>query len=77
MAAVNNSQPAPLGLKKIELGDPIQVKIFAHWRKVDQNLISIQKLKDLIRMRPKKMPQSYDDIKFQLDLSSISGNLLR
>jgi DNA-binding transcriptional LysR family regulator len=62
------------GLKKIDLGSPLSLPFYAVWKKSDENLISIRKLKDLLRL--KKPPESYQDQTFQLQASDVDQCLL-
>lgn len=63
------------GLKTFHLPEPIRLSVYAIWKKTDEPLISIQKLKYLIDS--KIPPSRYEDVDLQIEVSDISDDLLK
>ncbi|MDD0851832.1 LysR family transcriptional regulator [Halobacteriovorax sp. GB3] len=64
------------GLAKIDLDEPLKVKLFAIWRRDHEKLISIKKLKQLIHSNIKQVPLTYDDHDLQIEVSDVASDLL-
>jgi DNA-binding transcriptional LysR family regulator len=76
MPMVKNPLKKYPGIKFFEIKKPIVITLYAVWRKEDEELISIKKLKDLIHSRLADVPGTYDDSEMQIELSSVSDDLL-
>jgi LysR family transcriptional activator of nhaA len=63
--------------KTFKLKDPLRISLYAIWRKADENLVSIQKLKELISSKLTHTPFRYKDIDLQIEVSEVSDELLR
>jgi LysR family transcriptional activator of nhaA len=62
--------------KTFKLNDPLKITLYAIWRKSDENLVSIQKLKELISSKISHTPFRYKDIDLQIEVSEVSEELL-
>lgn len=65
------------GLKSFQVGKPMQINLFALWKKNNENMLSIKKLKELIRSKLTHVPKSYTDLDLQIEVSEVSDELLR
>lgn len=64
-------------LKTFSLDTPLTITLYAIWKKSDEGLISIMKLKDLIRSKLSSLPHRYDDVDLQIEVSDISDEMLK
>ncbi|MFT6632880.1 MAG: hypothetical protein ACJAS4_002848 [Bacteriovoracaceae bacterium] len=64
-------------LKTFSLDTPLIIILCAIWKKSDEGLISIMKLKDLIRSKLSSLPHRYDDVDLQIEVSDISDEMLK
>ena len=74
--AKNPMQQYP-GLKTFTLSGPLKITLYAIWKKSDQGLISITKLKDLINSTFSTPPHRYQDVDLQIEVSEVSEDLLK
>lgn len=58
-------------LKFFEMDEPIRMHLYALWKKEDEGLISIRKLKDLVQTQLTVLPNRYQDIELQIDASDV------
>ena len=65
------------GLKTFQLDEPIKVSLYAIWKKSDEGLISIRKLRDLIDTKLSYVPERYEDVDLQIEVSEVSDELLK
>ncbi len=65
------------GLKTFHVGEPMKVNLYAIWRKQNENMISIKKLKELIQFKLSHLPSRYDDYNLQIEMSDVSDELLK
>jgi DNA-binding transcriptional LysR family regulator len=63
------------GLKMFKLEQPLRISVYAIWKKSEEGLVSIQKLRHLIEASA--LPKNYEDIDFQIEASNISKDLLK
>ncbi len=64
------------GLKIFDLDNPLTLSLYAIWKKRDENLISIKKLKELIKSKFSNLPERYEDVELQIEVSDVSDELL-
>lgn len=64
-------------LKTFSLDQPLSITLYAIWKKSDENLISIIKLKDLIKSKLAHLPHRYSDVDLQIEVSEVSDELLK
>ncbi|MCT4640707.1 MAG: LysR substrate-binding domain-containing protein, partial [Bacteriovoracaceae bacterium] len=65
------------GLKTFTLDEPLKVTLYAIWKKSDEGLISILKLKELIQSNLTSLPHRYEDVDLQIEISEVSDDLLK
>lgn len=65
------------GLKKFQVGEPMRINLFAMWKKNNENMLSIKKLKELIRSKLTHVPERYQDLDLQIEVSEVSDELLK
>lgn len=65
------------GLEIFDLDTPLKISLHASWRKSDEGLISIKKLRELIHSKLTQLPERYEDVDLQIEVSDISDDLLR
>jgi len=65
------------GIKTFKFSDPLRIKIYAIWKKSDEQLISIQKLQELIKSKISQLPKRYEDVDLQIEASDIPDDLLK
>jgi DNA-binding transcriptional LysR family regulator len=65
------------GLITFDLGEPLKVSLHAIWKRKDESLISIKKLEELIHSKFSQLPERYEDVEFQVELSDVSDKLLK
>jgi len=64
------------GLKIFDIGSPLEIKLYAIWKKSDEGLVSIKKLRQLINSKLSQLPERYEDVELQIEGSDISDELL-
>ncbi|WP_127716782.1 LysR family transcriptional regulator [Halobacteriovorax sp. HLS] len=64
------------GLKTFDLDIPLTISLYAIWKKRDENLISIKKLQELIQSKLSQLPERYEDVELQIEISNIDDDLL-
>lgn len=65
------------GFKTFQVGSPISVNLYAIWKKNNENMISIKKLRELIQFKLSHLPSRYDDHTLQIEMSDVSDELLK
>lgn len=65
------------GLKTFSFDEPLKLSLYAIWKKSDEQLISIRKLKDLIQSKLSHLPSRYEDVDLQIEVSEVSDDLLK
>jgi LysR family transcriptional activator of nhaA len=65
------------GLKTFQLAEPLKITMYAVWKKSEEGLISIIKLKELIESKLSHMPFRYKDVDLQIEVSEVSTELLK
>lgn len=66
------------GLKTFTLNDKaIDVSLYAVWKKENSSLVSIKKLKELIKFKISQTPPRYQDIDFQIEISDVAKEALK
>ena len=65
------------GLKTFQLSEPLKISMYAIWKKSDEGLVSILKLKELIESTIKHTPFRYEDVDLQIEVSEVSTDLLK
>jgi LysR family transcriptional activator of nhaA len=65
------------GLKTFQLEEPLRLSLYALWKKENEGLISIIKLKELIQSKLSHLPKRYEDVDLQIEASEISEDLLK
>lgn len=65
------------GLKTFQLDEPLKISLYAIWKKSEEGLISIKKLKELIQNNLSNLPDRYSDIDLQIEASDVSEDLLK
>lgn len=73
----NNPHDTYEGLKTFQLEDPFKIKLYAIWKKSEEGLISIQILKNLIKSKLSQVPNRYEDVDLQIEVSEVSQKLLK
>lgn len=64
------------GLQTFQFDQPLKISLYAIWKKSDEDLISIRKLKELIRSNITQLPDRYQDIDLQIEASDVPKDLL-
>jgi len=64
------------GLKTFDLDNPLTLSLYAIWKKRDEGLVSIKKLRDLIKSKFSHLPERYEDVELQIEVSDVSDELL-
>lgn len=64
------------GLKTFQLKEPLKLNLYAVWKKEDEGLISIKKLKELLQTKLSTLPSRYEDVDLQIEVSDVSDELL-
>jgi len=64
-------------IKLFNFGDALRINLYAVWKKEDEGLISIRKLKDLISSKLSVVPDRYKDIDLQIEVSDVSDEKLK
>jgi DNA-binding transcriptional LysR family regulator len=64
------------GLKTFHLNTPLKVSLYALWRKKDEGLIAISRLRELVQTKLSAVPKRYEDIDLQIEVSDISSEAL-
>lgn len=64
------------GLEKFTFDEPLRVSLYAVWKKSDDGLISIRKLKDLLQTKLSTLPSRYEDVDLQIEISDVSDDML-
>lgn len=65
------------GLKSLTLESAVKLPLYAIWKRGDEGLISIKKLKELIKSKLSEIPSRYEDVELQIEVSEISDELLK
>lgn len=65
------------GLKTFQVGEPMIINLYALWKKSNENMLSIKKLKELIGSKLTHLPERYKDLDLQIEVSEVSDELLR
>ena len=65
------------GMKTFQVGEPMQIHLYAMWKKSNENMLSIKKLKELIRSKLTHVPERYEDLDLQIEVSDVSDELLK
>lgn len=65
------------GLRKFQVAEPLQIELFALWKKTNENMLSIKKLRELIKSKLSHVPNRYTDLDLQIEVSEVSDELLR
>ncbi|MCP4913074.1 MAG: LysR family transcriptional regulator [Oligoflexia bacterium] len=65
------------GLKTFRIGEPLKITLYSIWKKSDEDLISIKKLKELLSSSLAKLPSRYEDVDLQIEVSDVSDDLLK
>jgi len=63
-------------LQIFKINAEIRVSLYAIWQKKDEGLVSISKLKELINSNISKLPETYTDTDFQIEISEVPDDLL-
>lgn len=64
-------------LHTFSLDTPLTITLYAIWKKSDEGLISITKLKDLIQSKLSSLPHRYSDVDLQIEVSDVSDEMLK
>jgi DNA-binding transcriptional LysR family regulator len=64
-------------LKTFSLDKPLKFTLYAIWKKSDEGLISVIKLKDLIQSKLSQLPHRYEDVDLQIEVSEVDDELLK
>ncbi len=64
------------GLKIFDIGEPLEIKLYAIWKRSDEGLVSIKKLRQLINSKLSQLPERYEDVELQIEVSDVSDELL-
>ncbi len=59
-----------------DLDRPLKVDLYAIWKKENESLISIQKLKNLIQTKLSQTPYMYENIDYQIEISEVEDDKL-
>lgn len=65
------------GLKLLQLDPPLTLKLYAVWKKGNENMVSISKLRELISTKIAQVPERYEDVNLQIEVSDIPDDLLK
>lgn len=65
------------GLKTFQFENPLTISLYAIWKKSDEGLVSIKKLKELIHSKLSQVPERYEDVDLQIEASEVSDDLLK
>tara|TARA_B100001971_G_scaffold84647_1_gene78249 strand:+ start:356959 stop:357921 length:963 start_codon:yes stop_codon:yes gene_type:complete len=65
------------GLKTFSLKGDFKITLYAIWKKSDEGLISIAKLKELIESNLSNIPIRYEDVDLQIEVSEVTEELLK
>jgi DNA-binding transcriptional LysR family regulator len=65
------------GLETFQLELPLKLSLYALWKKENEGLISIIKLKELILSQLTQLPLRYEDVDLQIEASEVSKDLLK
>lgn len=65
------------GLKTFSLKGDFKITLYAIWKKSDEGLISIAKLKELIESNLSNIPIRYEDVDLQIEVSEVTDELLK
>lgn len=63
-------------LKTFVVGQPLEIKLYAIWKKSDEGLVSVKKLRELINSKLHQVPDRYKDVDYQIEVSDVSEDLL-
>ncbi len=64
-------------LKVFSLKEVLRLPLYVIWKRKEENLISIKKLKELIQTKFSNLPDRYEDIELQIEASDVSDDLLK
>lgn len=64
-------------MKIFHIKSPIEVSLYAIWKKQNEGLISIRELQKLINSRLEDTPSRYEDVELQIEASDIDDDLLK
>ncbi len=65
------------GLQTFQFGDPLSVNLYAVWSKENSNLISIKVLKKLLKSKISTLPERYEDVNLQIEISDVEDDALK
>lgn len=65
------------GLRTFQLDTPLSLEIYAVWKKSNENLVLIRKLKELISTKIIQVPERYEDVDLQIEVSDIPDEILK
>lgn len=65
------------GLTQFQVGNPLKIQLYAVWNTVNDNMLSIKKLKELIGPQLSQTPERYEDLDLQIEVSEVSDELLK
>ncbi len=65
------------GLTLFQLSPPLTLKLYAVWKKANLSMVSISKLKELIQTKISQVPDRYEDVNLQIEVSDIPDDLLK
>lgn len=65
------------GLKTFSLEGDFKISLYAIWKKADEGLISIIKLRELINSKLSSIPIRYEDVDLQIEVSEVTDELLK
>ena len=65
------------GLKTFQLDGPLKISLYAIWKKSDEGLVSVRKLRELIESKLSHLPSRYTDVDLQIEVSDVSDDLLK
>ena len=77
MCVVENPLQEYPKMRKFKLSQPLDVTLYAIWKKSDEGLISIMKLKELINSKLAHLPHRYSDVGLQIEVSEVAEELLK
>lgn len=77
MCVVENPLQKYPKMRKFKLSQPLDVTLYAIWKKSDEGLISIMKLKELINSKLAHLPHRYSDVGLQIEVSEVAEELLK
>lgn len=76
MFTAKNPLESYSGLKTFCLDEPLEITLFALWKKSNQGLIAIKKLNELIMSKLSEVPKRYKDVELQIEVSEVAKDLL-